>query len=254
VSVEPSSAGQESQPERQAIAGGVLGEPSVTRRQVAGAAGVLVGAWAVLTGLLILAGEGIEQSSAVTSLDRRITTFVVGHRTPALNQLMKAVTWTGSWIATFGVAVLVGVFIWRRRLPILALIAVLAAWFGELLAVTLTKAVVQRPRPPEALRLVVAHGWSFPSGHTANAIVVFVTAAAVVSTFVRQRNARVLTWAVAVLVIALVGSSRIELGVHWTTDVVASLVWTTCWLLILVKILGRAGPREVQRQAIEAKD
>jgi undecaprenyl-diphosphatase len=167
---------------------------------------------------------------------------------------MKAVTWTGSWIATFGVAVVAGVFTWRRRLRVLALVAVLAAWFGELLAVTLTKAVVQRPRPPEAFGLVVAHGWSFPSGHTANAIVVFVTDAALVSTFVRQRNALVLTWAVAVVVTALVGFSRIELGVHWTTDVVASLAWTTCWLLVLVKILGRAGPRKVRRQAIEAKD
>ena len=238
MSVEPSPAS-----EGHASASGDRAAQGVTRRQVAVTTGVLVTAWAALTGLLVSAGEGVEQSTAVTSWDRRITTFIVGHRTPALNQLMRAVTWTGSWIATLGVAILVGLFIWRGRLRIIALIVVLAAWFGELVAVTLTKAVVQRPRPPEALRLVVAHGWSFPSGHTANAVVVFVTAAALMTTFVRQRNARVLTWALAVLVIALVGFSRIELGVHWTTDVVTSLVWTTCWLLILITVLGRLAPR-----------
>jgi undecaprenyl-diphosphatase len=195
--------------------------------------------WAILAGLLILIGEGIEHSSVLGSMDRRITTFVVGHRTHALNQLMKAVTWTGSWIATLAVAVLIAVFAWRRRLPLLALIAVLAGWFGELAAVHVTKAVVQRPRPPERVRLVVAHGWAFPSGHTANAVVVFAAGAFLMTTLLRRRKAQILT--LAGLVTALVGFSRIELGVHWMTDVVASLVWTACWLLILVKVLRRTG-------------
>jgi undecaprenyl-diphosphatase len=202
---------------------------------------VLAITWAVLTGVLILVGEGIEHSSAVSSLDRRITTFVVDHRTPALNQLMKAVTWTGSWIATLGVAVLVALLAWRRRLPLLAVIAVLGGWFGELAAVHLTKAVVERPRPPEPVRLVAAPGWAFPSGHTANAVVVFATAAFLLTTFQRARSAQVLTWGLAVLVTALVGFSRIELGVHWMTDVVASVVWTSCWLVVCVKVLKGAG-------------
>jgi undecaprenyl-diphosphatase len=210
--------------------------------------GVLGAAWAVLTGILILVGEGVKHSSALNSLDRHITDFVVDHRTPALNQLMKAVTWTGSWIATLGIAVLVAVFAWRRRLHLLAVIAVLAAWLGELLAVTLTKAVVERPRPPEAVRLVAGHGWAFPSGHTANATVVFATSAALATVLLGQRYSRLLVWALAALATALVGFSRIELGVHWTTDVVASVVWTVCWLFILVTVLRRSSSRELVAQ------
>jgi undecaprenyl-diphosphatase len=210
--------------------------------------------WAILTGLLILVGEGIEHSSVLTSMDGRITTFVVGHRTPALNQLMRAVTWTGSWIATLAVAVLIAVFAWRRRLPVLAVIAVLGGWFGELSAVHVTKAVVQRPRPPEPVRLVVAHGWAFPSGHTANAVVVFAAGAFLVTTLLRGRKAQVLTWAVAVLATALVGFSRIELGVHWTTDVVASVVWTTCWLWMCVIVLNRTGVGPVRRLHIKVEN
>jgi undecaprenyl-diphosphatase len=205
-------------------------------------AGVLLGAWVTLSGLLILAGEGVEHSSAVTSMDRRITAFVVNHRSAALNQLMKVVSWTGSWIATLAVAALVAVWASRRRLPVVAVSAVLVGWLGELLAVRLTKVVVQRPRPPEVVRLVPAHGWAFPSGHTANAVVVFATGAFLLSTLLRRRSAQVSTWASAILVTALIGFSRIELGVHWTTDVVAGLIWTSCWLLIVVKVLGRQTP------------
>jgi membrane-associated phospholipid phosphatase len=73
------------------------------------------------------------------------------------------------------------------------MIAVLGGWFGELAAVHVTKAVVERPRPPEPVRLVPAHGWAFPSGHTANAVVVFAAGAFFVTTFLRHRKARVLT-------------------------------------------------------------
>jgi membrane-associated phospholipid phosphatase len=54
----------------------------------------------------------------------------------------------------------------------------------------------------------------------------------------------VLTGALAVLCIALVGFSRIELDAHWTTDVLASAVWTTGWLLILGTLLVRAARSE----------
>jgi membrane-associated phospholipid phosphatase len=140
-----------------------------------------------------------------------------------------------------GVAVAVAALAWRRHLPIVAVIAVLVAWWGELLAVTVTKAVVQRPRPPKELWVLAAHGWSFPSGHTANATVVFAAAAGLVTIFVSKQRWRVLAWALALLATALVGFSRIELGVHWMTDVVGSLVWTACWLLMLVRVFGPTG-------------
>jgi membrane-associated phospholipid phosphatase len=155
---------------------------------------VLVGAWLVVVMVLVLCGEGVKHSAVITSADRRITTFAVTHRTPALNDIMKVVTWTGSWIAVAVVSVAVGVLTWRRRLPSLALGAVLASWVGELLGVTLVKRLVERDRPPEAVWAVVAHGWAFPSGHTANAVVVFATAAALVARFTTDRVVRVLCW------------------------------------------------------------
>jgi membrane-associated phospholipid phosphatase len=137
---------------------------------------------------------------------------------------------------TLGAAIVVVVLTWRRLVSMAAAIAVLAAWVGELLAVTVTKSVVQRPRPLESLRLVTVRGWSFPSGHTANAVVVFATLAGLLIALTRLSRARTLTWAVAAVLTALVGLSRIELGAHWMTDVVASAVWTACWVLVVVAV------------------
>src|SRR3974390_2093402 len=172
----------------------IPGGPTGPKRRSAWALAALVVAWVILVGLLIACGEGINDSTRINSLDRRVTTFVVEHRTSLLTELMKIVTWTGSWIALPLLAIAVAVLAWRRRLPPSAVAAVLAVWIGELLAVTLTKSVVQRDRPPEAVRLVVAHGWSFPSGHTANAVVVFATAAALVMRLIGSRAAAVLAW------------------------------------------------------------
>jgi undecaprenyl-diphosphatase len=207
--------------------------------------------WLVLVALLVLCGEGIKHSAGIQSMDRRITTFVVTHRTPALNHIMKIVTWTGSWIAVLVVAAFVGLLAWRRRLPLLVVGVVVATWLGEFLAVTITKAVVQRDRPPEPFQLVAAHGWSFPSGHTANAVVVFVTAALLVVTFAGSRNVAVVTWTAAVIAVALVGFSRIELGVHWTTDVLGSVVWTAVWILAIWGFWRR--PSHAQEEAARSE-
>jgi undecaprenyl-diphosphatase len=201
------------------------------------AGAVLVATWLLLVAALILCGEGIKHSAAINSWDRSVTRTVVAHRSPELDRAMKIVTWAGSWIALAVVAAVAAALAIRRRITPLVVAAILVGWLGELLAVTVAKSVVQRHRPPEAVRLVVAHGWSFPSGHTANAVVVFVAAAAVVTGLTGARTVHALAWVLAVLLVALVGFSRVELGAHWTTDVLASAVWTSCFVVVVVAVL-----------------
>lgn len=201
----------------------------------------LLAVWAVATGVLVAVGQSIVHSAAITSWDARVTRYVVAHRTDGLNSFMKAMTWAGSWVAAFGLVVLVALLAWRRRITPVAVVVVAALWLGELAAVTLTKSVVHRPRPPEAVRLVQAHGWSFPSGHTANAVVVFVTLALIVTSLAGRVWLRALTWICAMLALGLVGFSRIELGVHWASDVIASWIWCPCWMLLAALIVGMPG-------------
>jgi len=211
---------------------------------------VLLAAWAALTGILIIAGTGVVHSSTVGAFDRHLTSLVVAHRTPALNTAMKAITWLGSWVALVTTAVLMVVLAVRGRLVWLAVVLAVAAWAGEASAVALAKHVVQRERPPKNIWLKSAHGWSWPSGHTATAVLVFAVLAIVLTQVYSSRLSTVLSWIAAVATMAAVGFSRVELGVHWTTDVLASFALVSIWLLVIVRLfadyLREAQPRDAR--------
>jgi undecaprenyl-diphosphatase len=160
------------------------------------------------------------------------------------------VTWLGSWVAVLVVAAIVLVLVLRRRLSIGFLLLAVVAWAGTQGGTTLAKHVVQRPRPPEDLRLVSAHGWSWPSGHTATATLVFAVLATVVwmlTAIVRLRLLAALGWIVVAVAVAF---SRVEVGVHWSTDVLASVVFATAWLLILGLLFGTVVVSGASRSAL----
>lgn len=192
--------------------------------------------WACFTGILMAVGAWVTHSSPVNALDRHVTAVVVAQRTPSLDAAMKIVTWLGSWVAPVAALVVLAILVVIRRLPVAALVVALVAWAGESGGVTLAKYVVQRPRPPPDLRLVSAHGWSWPSGHVAMAIVTFVTLALVATRMLSGKVHPALVWTLAALIVAAVAFSRIELGVHWSTDVLASTLFVTAWLVVLASL------------------
>lgn len=199
---------------------------------------VLAGIWAVLVGLLIAVGEIVVRSTAVTHFDRHATSVLVDSRTASLDSAMKVVTWLGSWVALTVMAVFVAALVLARHLPVFAAVVAALAWAGESGGVRIGKEVVARDRPPEAIRLVPAHGWSFPSGHASTAVLAFTVLAMCVMALTRRRAVRYLGWLIAVLAIAATAFSRVELGVHWTTDVIASVVFTAVWLTAIAVLLG----------------
>ena len=199
---------------------------------------VLAGIWAGLTGLLLAVGVVVTHSAAITHFDQHITRVVVDSRTAALNSAMKVVTWLGSWVALLVTAVVIAALVITRRLQVLAAIVAVFAWAGEAGGVAIGKTVVGRHRPPQAIWLVHAHGWSFPSGHTAVACLTFAILALCVATLARGRAVAVVGWLTAALAIAATAFSRVELGVHWTTDVIASTVFMASWLTAIAISLG----------------
>ena len=70
----------------------------------------------------------------------------------------------------------------------------------------------------------------------AAAVVVFTVLALVVTHVFSSRATLIAAWTFAIVAMALVGFSRIELGVHWTTDVLASFVFVSLWLLAIVTL------------------
>jgi membrane-associated phospholipid phosphatase len=195
---------------------------------------------AALTAVLVLAGNAVVHSAAVNHFDQRVTTSVVAHRSPALNALMKVMTWLGSWVALLVTAIVLLVLAFRKRLPWAAVAVAVVAWGGEAGGVALAKHVVRRQRPPKRIWLVSAHGWSWPSGHTATAVLLFTVLATVVTCLGRSRRTLMVTWSTAILAMIVVGFSRIELGVHWSSDVIAAALFVAGWLTVLGLAFWRA--------------
>jgi len=110
---------------------------------------------------------------------------------------------------------------------------------GGLLISQGLKQVFGRERPEMAYRAVEAANASFPSGHAMLSAVVFLTLGVLAARFAERRRVKVLAVSAAVLVSLLVGASRVYLGVHWASDVLAGWcvggAWAmACWLAAYV--------------------
>jgi len=190
--------------------------------------------WAVLPGLVLVAVglsvflsvlDAVQEQDDLWALDEPVLTWLVAHRTPAWTVVLAAITFvTGPVVLPIivGVACLVWGLLsheWWRP----ALLA------GAMIASTLTslavKGLVGRERPPEDTMLVPGAETtaSFPSGHTIGTATLLLVAGYLVCSRTPS-VARIVAWGVATVVgTALVALSRLYLGYHFLTDVVAAV-------------------------------
>jgi undecaprenyl-diphosphatase len=131
-------------------------------------------------------------------------------------------------VATVGYLVLVS----RRTTAFMVAVSVVS---GTVL-VSVFKAAFGRLRPDAAFAELEASGLSFPSGHASMSAIVFLTLGALFASTRNRRAERVYILLTAALMTALVGLSRVALGVHWATDVLAGWsfgsAWAIGWLVI----------------------
>ena len=109
--------------------------------------------------------------------------------------------------------------------------ATLAASVSGGLVVSLVKTEVARPRPDLVDHLVQVSNMSFPSGHSANSAIVYLTLAGLASQVTVSAAARRYILVIAILMVGAIGCSRVYLGVHWPSDVLAGWSFGTLWAL-----------------------
>jgi undecaprenyl-diphosphatase len=138
----------------------------------------------------------------------------------------------------------------KKRAALLVLVAV----GGGLLLSTLMKAGFDRPRPDLVPHGSIVYTASFPSGHSMLSAVVYLTLGALLLRTLQHRRVKIFVLACAVLLTLLVGISRVYLGVHWPTDVLAG--WTAgalwaamCWLV--ASWMQREGRVETETGALQ---
>lgn len=153
----------------------------------------------------------------------------------------------GGTVLTTVVAVTLGLLA-IRRLWLTAGLVLAATLIGSILSAQ-AKLLFARPRPELVDHLVEVRGLSFPSGHATNSAIIYLTLALLISQVVPGRATRRYIIAVAVLLTGIVGVSRVFLGVHWPSDVLAGWTigtsWALAWWFLGAWLRGRvAGPGE----------
>jgi membrane-associated phospholipid phosphatase len=155
------------------------------------------------------------------------------HASHLVTQAMIAFSRLGEPGVAIGATLTIGIFLWLRRYGV-ALWMVISLVGAALLNVSL-KLAFHRLRPP-AFFGPQPDDFSFPSGHALVSACFYGTLAGLIADRIRPVYGRALIWALCLFVIAGVGLSRIYLGVHYPSDVVAGYLVAAGWVSILIAL------------------
>jgi membrane-associated phospholipid phosphatase len=197
----------------------------------------------LLAGLLILTGSawvfGAVAEDVVegdTHVDTRLANWLHGHASPGWTSFFERVTWLGNVpvlvAATAGAAALLA---WKRRRMELLLL-MLAVVGTEILTLGL-KLGFHRERPFFSDPLASESSYSFPSGHASVSLAVYGTIAFIAARNLANVRARLAVLVAAGILILLIGISRLYLGVHFLTDVIAGFSLGLAWVTLCVLLL-----------------
>lgn len=208
------------------------------RKLIGGLLAVTAALWAFAE----LADEVIEGTTR--SLDRAVllwfrTSDLTDARGPAwFEEMMRDFTGLGGvGVLTLVTLTVIGYALFSGRWRVAVTVVVAVA--GGILISTLIKNGIDRPRPTLVPHDSHVMSPSFPSGHSMMAATVYFTLAALFMPFRFDRSSRAYVLFVAIVVTVLVGISRVYLGVHWPTDILAGWTVGAAWALLVWVVAER---------------
>ena len=151
---------------------------------------------------------------------------------PAMTTVMRGISFLGSGLfLTIATAVVIIWFAsrkWGREAKLTA-----ATMIGASTLNVSLKLAFKRTRPTPFFDLLPPNSYSFPSGHALTSACFYGAFAAIITARMKSRRARILVWIACTTIILLIGLSRIYLGVHHTTDVIAGFAAALIWILVV---------------------
>lgn len=179
--------------------------------------------------------DAVTESEGIAGLDQPVLDRAIAWRSPALDHAVTLYTDLGGPVGMSVLATVLTVLMvwrWRSRTP---LVLVLIAVAGSLAMTTTGKAVVGRTRPPLADAVPPYEtSPSFPSGHTLNATVITTVLVYLVLRRLESAVARTAVVVVGAGFVVTMGLSRVFLGHHWLTDVVAGWALGLGWAAAVI--------------------
>jgi len=236
--------------EERAVRRSVLGHPKVARflrqrmdRKTAGGF-LLTASFLVLFVVALFVGallSLIDNNNWLAHADKWVAEWGSRHSSSDAIFVLRWTTHLGSSMFVVVALTTVAAVDYFRRRSREVFVFVAAVGLGQLALSNVLKVLVQRERP-SVFRLVGAHGYSFPSGHTVAASASFFAIALVLGRD-RHRRTRAALAGGAALIAVSVAATRALLGVHWLTDVLAGLAIGWGWFTIVAIAFGGRAQR-----------
>ncbi|MCF8586867.1 phosphatase PAP2 family protein [Gordonia liuliyuniae] len=181
-------------------------------------------------------------------VDDTVTDWILSHRGEPWTSFMQFITVWGDTLTLTLVVIGVAVLAWMAgRIDFAAMIVAgsLSGWA----LMSLLKVIFARDRPPVDDRLIEIGGYSFPSGHSMLSLVVYGLAVIIVHRLYPRVRERAGWLVVGPVLVALIGFSRVYLGVHWLSDVLFGWLFGAIWVTLCVAVHVQSSRR---RQAARA--
>jgi undecaprenyl-diphosphatase len=206
--------------------------------------GLVAAGWAV--GVVT---QDVVAGDDAARLDRPVLDWFVTHREAWLSNAAKIVTDLGSSSVLIPLVIVAGGWWWGRRHTLRPLALLGTSYAGSEVLFRAVKTLSNRRRPPNALAVQHFHGLAFPSGHATQAAAVWGMLAALIAAGSPSWRRTVAVWTAAIVIAGLVGVTRVYLGAHWLTDVLAGWAFGVLWLTALLAA-ARAFDHVGQRRAL----
>lgn len=175
----------------------------------------------------------------ILGIDTGVLQYLFSIRTPSLTDAMIALSAWNEWtiLLPFTIIVAIVLCVWKRWFEALC---IMLAVFGSGTMVFVIKQVVMRARPDIQFRAIEEIGYSFPSAHAALSLTLYGFLAYLLTTRTKRRSLQILIWGGSIALSLAVGFSRLYLGVHYGSDVVAGYVIGGLFLWLGIRIATRA--------------
>ena len=172
----------------------------------------------------------MQHHALVARYDAGAARWGANHATASSTRVLRDISMLGGTVVTIVVGVVVAVTEWirSRRAAVIAFMATVIV--GEVLVMNATKFLVDRQRP-DIRQLTGFSGSSFPSGHATAAAATFAAAAFLLGR-ARSRRVKAAYAGLAAAIAVAVATTRVLLGVHWVTDVLAGLALGWGWFAL----------------------
>jgi undecaprenyl-diphosphatase len=176
---------------------------------------------------------------AADPFDRAVRAAIHDFASPSLTRWMRLLTELGSKAVQVGVSAgaIAGLLLGRRRAEA---VLMAAAMSGAELWLYLLKSLFHRVRPEAFFGIALPRSYSFPSGHALLSMCCYGVLAALAARRLRASPRRIL-WIFAAALILAIGFSRVYLGVHYATDVIAGYLVAAAWIAALWTREPRSG-------------